>query len=400
MSMKVFMTENGRLHPAWLIFSLSFILSHGIPGIIPLLPLVSKVLQVSTSEITLLLSYFTFSALIFTGIWGVLITRLNQSVLLLVALACYFFGGVLCSLVDSVNALIFFRIIQGAGSAGIHLLSVLLTTQYYQGHERAKIMGTSFAVMSVGLFTMPLLSGFMASYSWKFSFIALQLPTLVAVMIFFFTKKISKPVQSKKKHSLNDYKKLFSNPKIIALFFGFFLISGIDITLPHLLSLYTSQKFNFSTSQIGIIYSIGNIGLIIGSGLLMKKLSRLKSFPYIILASGLLISFCIFIILHVNTLYIFALLLFIYYLTSGTIIPFLNYSLSISVPKEILAPAITMFMISLRLGQGIISYLFSYIANMQGYTTAIYTTVSCYILMITLIFYFMFNNSVFETKPE
>ncbi len=261
-------------------------------------------------------------------------------------------------------------------------------------------MGTSFAVKSVGLFTMPLLSGLLASYSWKFSFIALQLPTIIPVIIFFFTQKISKPVQSKKKHNLNDYKKLFANPKILALFLGFFLISGIDITLPHLLSLYTTQQFNFSTSQVGTIYSIGNIGLIIGSGFLMKKLSKLQYFPYIILTSGLFISFCIFIILHVNTLYFFALLLFMYYITSGTIVPFLNYSLSISVPKEILAPAITMFMISLRLGQGIVSYLFSYIANMQGYAVAIYTTISCYILMITLIFYFMFNNNMFDAKSE
>ncbi len=386
--MNLFVYKKRYLRPIWLIFSLSFILSHGIPGIIPILPLVSEVLQVSSAEITLLLSYFTLSALIFTGIWGYLITRFNQNYLLLSALACYFFGGVLCSLTSNLDILIFLRILQGIGSAGVHVLSIILTTEYYQGQARARVLGASFAFMAIGLFTMPLLSGFLASYSWRLSFIGLHIPTLIPFIIFFFTKKIQQNTQNKKKHSLDDYKRLFSNPKILALFFGSFLIAGLDITIPHLLSLYTAQNFNFSTSQIGSIYAVGNIGIIIGAAFLMKRLSKLRAFPYILLISGFCVSLCLFMFLQVSGLLFFAILLFLYYIVSGTINPFLNYSLSVSVPQNILAPAITMFMICLRLGQSFISYSLSYLANIQGFTVTIYVVIASYMVMIGLIFYF------------
>ncbi len=390
--MNLFVDKERYLRPTWLIFSLSFILSHGIPGVIPILPLVAEVLQVSTAEITLLLSYFTLSALIFTGIWGYLTTRFNPNSLLLLALACYFFGGILCSVTSNLNILIFLRILQGIGSAGVHILSIILTTEYYQGQERARVLGASFAFMAIGLFTMPLLSGFLASYSWRLSFIGLHIPTIIPFIIFFFTKKVQRNTQNKQKHNLNEYKKLFSNPKILALFLGYFLISGLDITIPHLLSLYTAQNFDFNTSQIGSIYAVGNIGLIIGSAFLMKRLSKSMFFPYIILASGFCVSFCLFMLLQVEGLLFFAILLFIYYLISGTIHPFLNYSLTVSVPRDIVAPAITMFMICLRLGQSFISYSFSYLANIQGYTVTIYWVITSYIIMISLIFYFTLNR--------
>ncbi len=382
-----------QLSPIWLIYSLSFVVSHGIPAVIPLLPLMSNVLDIPPTKLTLLLSSFSIAAMFSTILWGYLIPKVRLSILISTSLALYFFGGILCVFTANLQVFMILRIFQGIGSAGMHILSLVLAAQYYEGQERAKVMGGAFAFVAFGLFSTPILSGYLAKISWETSFVVLQLPTIIPLIIFYFTEKVPHTAKTKeKKTSLNDYKLLFLNKRMFALLIAYIIITGLDLTLPHLLSLYTSDTFGFSAADIGTIYAVGTTGIIFGSAILLKRLSGLKNFPYIIIGYGICVAIAMALLLQVESMSIMAVILFIYFSLSGVLQPYMNYSMSVIAPKELLATAMTLFMITLRFGQGFVPLAFSNLSVAIDYTHTVYIAIACYLLMIALAFYFTRHN--------
>lgn len=387
-----------KLSPIWFIFSISFVVSHGIPGIIPLLPLITEVFQVSSTETTLLLSYFSLAALVATPIWGYLATHLKRSVMVYSILVLYFCAGIASAFATSWDELLLYRILFGFGSGGMNMLVAIYPSEYYQGKERAKVMGGSFAFLALGLFTMPLVSGFLASFSWNISIFALQVPTIIPFILYAFTDKTPIYKPEVKKYSFSDYRKVFFAPEAILLFIAYFLASGIDLALPSLIALFAAEKFASSASDIGILYSIGNLGFILGAAFLMARLSPLSKFPYILLFGGICAAISLSFILQIDTPLLIGLLLFIYFTQSGIMQPFITYSMSITAPPALLAGMMTLLLMSMRLGQGLLTAVFTKISSVFGYQIAFYSLICSYLIMIFLLFYYV--KTAFERRKR
>jgi len=378
-----------KISPVWLIFSLSFTVSHGIPAFIPLLPLMAEIFQIAPHEATSLLSYFSLAALFATPIWGYLATHMNRSIMVHMILILYFVAGIASAFATSFDELLIYRILLGCGSAGINILTAIYPAEYYEGRERARVMGGSFAFIALGLFTLPLLSGFLAHhFSWSVALLCLQIPTIIPFIIYKLFDKTPKYKPKIQKHSFSEYKKVFLSPEAIVLVITFFLLSGIDLALPSILALFTAEKFGFTPSDIGTLYSLSNLGLILGSAFLMSRLSPLPKFPYILLFGGICAAISLSLILQVNAALVIGILLFIYFTQSGIMAPFINYSMTTIAPPSLLAGIMTLLMVSMRLGQGLLTIVFSYIASIFGYNIAFYCAIFSYLVMLSFLFYY------------
>ncbi|MCL6610305.1 MAG: MFS transporter [Peptococcaceae bacterium] len=93
--------------------------------------------------------------------------------------------SLLCGLSRSVEALIFFRALQGAGSAMIFGTGMAILTSVFPPQERGRVLGLNVAVVYVGLSLGPVLGGWMNhNLGWQSIF---YFNVLVGIYILFFT---------------------------------------------------------------------------------------------------------------------------------------------------------------------------------------------------------------------
>lgn len=80
-------------------------------------------------------------------------------------------GSMLCGLSPSVEWLIGFRVLQGAGAAMLAALGAAILTEAFPPNERGKALGISGSIVSVGIITGPVLGGLLIDIlSWHWIF--------------------------------------------------------------------------------------------------------------------------------------------------------------------------------------------------------------------------------------
>ncbi len=377
-----------KLNPLYLIYILSFIVSHGVPGIIPLLPILRDHFQLNAAEVSNAMAYFSYAALIATPISGYLYKKISKTWFITILVGFYFIGAIGTISVDTYYNFLLFRIIQGIGSGGINILMTILPSEYFKGTDRAKIMGKAFAFCALGLTVLPALSGFLGHYSWKLSLVVLQIPSLITLVILALTDLTPKFDLPQNKINFHEVKVILISPEAIALFVAIFFIGGIDMSMPSLFSLYSNQIFNFSTATIGIIYAIGNIGMTIGATYILGKMLKSTNFPYLYLGYGI-INIAIFVWYTSFPAYSFIGIFFIYFTLSGLVIPFINYSISTIMPSSIIIVGLTLSMTLFRGGQGFLTAFFADIKVSYGFQIAFWTIGACYAFVIFIIFLYL-----------
>ncbi len=377
-----------KLNPLYLIYILSFIVSHGVPGIIPLLPTLRDHFQLNAAEISSAMAYFSYAALVATPISGYLYKKISKTWFITILVAFYFAGAIGTISVTTYEDFLFFRIIQGIGSGGINILMTILPSEYFKGADRAKIMGKAFAFCALGLTILPPLSGFLGHYSWKLSLFILQIPSLITLLILAFTDLT--PKFELPQHAVNyrELKLILLSPEALALFTTIFFIGGIDMAMPSLFSLYSNQTFNFSTSTIGIIYSIGSIGMTVGSTYILGRMLKSTNFPYLYIGYGILNTF-MYIFYTDFSGFSFIILFFFYFMLSGLTIPFINYSISTIMPSSVIIIGLTLSMTLFRAGQGFLTAFFADIKVNYGFQIAFWSIGFLYALTIFIIFIYL-----------
>jgi EmrB/QacA subfamily drug resistance transporter len=81
-------------------------------------------------------------------------------------------SSVLCGLAGSVEALIFFRVVQGFGIAMVFATGIAILTSVYPATERGRVLGISVAAVYLGLACGPFVGGWLTEhFSWRSVFL-------------------------------------------------------------------------------------------------------------------------------------------------------------------------------------------------------------------------------------
>jgi EmrB/QacA subfamily drug resistance transporter len=130
---------------------------------------------------------YTISSAIFIMPMIYVIKKFGLKIPLIICIAIFVISSILCGLSFSLNELIFFRILQGVGGAGIMPLGLALMSKIFKPDERAKAMGIwaigSMVAPAVGL----TLGGFITEYiTWRWIFfinIPIGIISLIGIII-------------------------------------------------------------------------------------------------------------------------------------------------------------------------------------------------------------------------
>ncbi|MBW3662792.1 MAG: MFS transporter [Actinobacteria bacterium] len=148
--------------PLLLIFAIT---ATGITGntlVAPVIPDLVDGLGASRSLAGLVLSAATLPGIALAPVIGLLADRFGRREVLAPCLALFGVAGALAGLAPNFWVLIVARFLQGAGSAGLVNLAVVLIGDNWDGTERATVMGRNSAVLTVGVAVLPPLGGGLA----------------------------------------------------------------------------------------------------------------------------------------------------------------------------------------------------------------------------------------------
>lgn len=135
------------------------------------LPYMAGNLGVSNDESTWVLTSYLVANAIVLPISGWLVTVVGRKRLFMACLTIFTFSSLLCGLAPSLNMLILFRVLQGAGGGGLQPLAQSILADSFPPEKR----GLAFAVYGITVIVAPTvgptLGGWITdSYSWRWIF--------------------------------------------------------------------------------------------------------------------------------------------------------------------------------------------------------------------------------------
>ena len=106
-----------------------------------------------------------------TVVFGKLADLAGRKLVMLVGIAAFLFGSILCGFAWSMPSLIVFRLVQGIGAGAVQPTAMTIVGDLYSAHERAKIQGWLASVWALSAVLGPLAGGLIIQYfSWAWIF--------------------------------------------------------------------------------------------------------------------------------------------------------------------------------------------------------------------------------------
>lgn len=152
--------------------------------ITPSLPEIMAGVGAEPNRAGLLLTVGTLPGVVLAPVVGLLADRYGRRRVLLPCLTLFGIAGGLAATSPSLGWLLGWRLLQGAGSAGLINLAVVLIGDYAGGGRRAGMIGRNSAVLTVGLAVFPFLGGALSDLGgWRAPFLVYPLALVTAVTV-------------------------------------------------------------------------------------------------------------------------------------------------------------------------------------------------------------------------
>lgn len=367
-----------------LVCGLTLLTTMGISSLLPSLPLLAAHFGAPPEESWKIIFAFALPGLLCVPLVGVWADRYGRKRVLVPALLLFAFGGLCCMFARSFSELLFFRAIQGVGSAPLGLLYATIIADTWQGEQRLKVMSRSAMFLGLGTAAGPALGGALSLLHWNLPFL-LCLPAL-AVAALALRLPLLRPEKCASFRAYAGEACACARQKqtlvLLALtLLTFTMLSGPIITAFPLLA---NQKFQASTLESGLIIAVSSLasGL---AALLLPRLYRSASTRALLLASCALYAAALCSLAGTSALWLLPLPITVYGFAQGLNIPLVSTLLTGQASDDQRAALMAANAVLLRLGQNIGPLLFGALTGLIGPAGAIASGTALAALMAALV---------------
>ncbi|KNZ70823.1 major facilitator superfamily protein [Thermincola ferriacetica] len=275
-----------------------FVMVLGNSMLIPVLPKIKSVLQISQFKVSLIITLFSIPAGIIIPLAGFLSDRLGRKTVIIPSLLIYGIGGVIAGLAavlmkNPFTALLAGRVIQGIGAAGTAPVAMALAGDIFTNQQRGKALGSIEAANGLGKVVSPILGSLIGLIAWYATFWVFPILTVPVAAAIWLTVK--EPKVAKRQENVANYisslKNIFSNKAglLLTSFFAGSLALLVLFGILFYLSDFLENTHKIFAVKKGFILAIpvlamSSTSLITGS-FIQKKVKLMK----ILTAAGLLI---------------------------------------------------------------------------------------------------------------
>lgn len=297
----------------------------------------------------------------FSFLSSYLTKKVTKRFIVLLGLAIYVIGGVSAQFTNTIEMLLAFRFLLGAGVGLVMPLSFTLISDYFSGKEQVKMMGYNTAFSNFGGIVTMLLAGYLASFNWRVPFNVYWLGLIIFLLVFFFLPK-DKPIRK------TDETVKRTIPLSV---YGFALVACIIMLVYYSIAtnmaLYLEQSKLGSSQTAGLVISFTTIGGMITSMILVRLETLLKD--YLIPISLLIMGIGFAGIALTHSIPIVLIGVFFIGFGQGVIFPFINVKTLSQVDPYHSDRVIAIVSSMIYVGQFISPIVLDIISQVAGYPT-------------------------------
>lgn len=256
---------------------------------LPSMPEMAEEFATSESVLTLGVTLFLVS---FAGsqlFYGPASDRWGRRPILLLGLAVYCLGGLMCLTATGVEQLIVGRVLQGLGGGVGPALANAMVLDLYGGEGAAKMIGYMSIVLPLAPAIAPVIGGGIATAtSWRMVFVTLTALGGVFIGWYLVTLGETRPPRAAVRPGLlADYQTLFKTPTFV----GYALVMGLMFS-GQLLFISTSSfvlidRLGLSPAMFGIAFGVTALGMMVGAMTSSRLVGRIPGRRLVLLGAVL-----------------------------------------------------------------------------------------------------------------
>lgn len=326
--------------------------------------------------IQMIMSFPAIFIIIFNILTGRLSQKYNKKLLAIIGLIIYLVGGVGGYFVPSLEILLVFRAIMGIGVGMIMPLSTGLIADFFSDNERAKMMGYSAAINNLGGIVASLLGGYLASISWRYTFLAYFFALISLTLVVFFLPNIK---EDNGKYSINIPKGIWKN------FLFYFYIVLIFFPVPNYLSIYISDENLGSSITSGNLFLVLTFTSFLTGFVFIKIFNKFKHKSRTIAVSFMFVGLLLLILF--KNVFVFGISMAFVGISITIIMPYIMHESSKLVTKENRVLALGIIGSGSFLAQFISPLLVNNVWNVIGYSGNEFPYILSIILIVPLLIY-------------
>ena len=169
--------------------------------LLPVFPQMRKALGLTLQEISLMFVIVSFTAALLNPFGGILADRWGRKKIVVPSIFLYgaaggLAGAALLMLENPFRTVLFFRFLQGVGSATPMYLAVALAGDIFQSQERTRVMGFLEIANGLGKLSSPIIGGIAGLLGWYAPFFVYPIISFPVAFLFWFS--IKEPQQQEK----------------------------------------------------------------------------------------------------------------------------------------------------------------------------------------------------------
>ena len=266
------------------IFGSSVMMIMGASLVYPVLPVIDEALAIGEGRIGLILAAFTLPAIFLSPVGGLLIDLRGRKQVLVVSLLLYGVSGTAIALVDSFEALLALRFLQGMAYAGIMPLVVVLIGDTFTKEQETTAQGLKVVLDRIALLVLPAAAGALAAIAWQAPFVlyALAVPLGLAA-----ARWMREPAIEKHAHAPTYVKAVFwasMRVRSLTIFsmssMRFFIEMSFFIYVPF----FAVEQLGVEVERGGLLFTVFALGSIVTAGLAGTIARRFERFSLVSLA--------------------------------------------------------------------------------------------------------------------
>ena len=269
----------------------------GYGMVMPIMPFYIEHFGAGGTELGWLMSTYSLMQLICAPIWGVLSDRYGRKPILAIGVLGYAITLFMFGLAKTFTMLFIARSLSGILSSATMPTAMAYIGDNTPQKEKSKGMGQLGAMVGVGVILGPLVGGFLSTDSLSQPFFVGSGSATLALLLVIFLLPVSKPAsfsagellpsngqtstlqpdstnpEQKRPRVLDIYLRVILSPAGILLLLIFMMSFGMT-NFQGMIGLYAVDKFAFNTKQVGAIWMVMGIMLILVQGGLTGPLSQ------------------------------------------------------------------------------------------------------------------------------
>jgi len=337
----------------------------------PILPAMLSPLGTTEENVGLVLSVYTFFALVFTPLLGPLADRFGRKRVIVPCTILFGFSGLMIAFSKVFWLVLLLRALQGIGVGGMMNTGVTLIGDMFSGERRAQAMGYRISFQTITNAFLPFISGGLATLAWFYPFyiyfLAIPLGFLVGFKLSF---NPSSPEEEKlpRRTYISQLWKVVMHHKSFWVFFSNFMAFVLLFSLVVYLPILIVKQMGLSTFHAGLAISFGaGTAAIVStqSGRIMRNLSE-----YLTITLGFVFcSLALSLIPFAANYPVILSIMIIWGSGFGLLMPTLNTCVTGLASSHLRAGVVSIFTTVLYLGQTVSPPFFGYILSRSDLET-------------------------------